>query len=528
MIEAQELLTIKEASRWASKKLGKQVTSSNIAYLIQYGRIKRQEENGSTRILKNELLAYYDSYAESRARSWKTKFGDELNWTLSFDQYKEADTTKHVHRLHPYKGKFIPQLVAYFLDGHTDIFKKEAFIKKGDIILDPFCGSGTTLVQSAELGIHAIGIDVSAFNMIISNSKITRYNLVELKREIDRTGGVLKNYLKNVQTPAFEDDLQKALYVFNNTHFPVPEYKYRLKQGQIDEAGFAMEKEMEFLAIYNQLVKRHKIQITQKTKNGFLDKWYSPSIRKEFELVANEIKKIPDEEITHMMQIILSRTIRSCRSTGHSDLGTLIQPVTAPYYCVKHGKICKPLFSIFKWWQRYSKDTLNRLEEFDQLRTNTFQICLSGDSRKINIIQELEKKNPSFAELLGRKKIKAIFSSPPYVGLIDYHEQHAYAYDIFGFNRNDALEIGPLSKGKSRIAQQNYMQGISEVLTNCKKFMVADFDVFLVANDSYQLYPTIAENAGMKIVNQYVRPVLNRTEKDKIAYAETIFHLKKR
>jgi hypothetical protein len=40
------------------------------------------------------------------------------------------------------------------------------------------------------------------------------------------------------------------------------------------------------------------------------------------------------------------------------------------------------------------------------------------------------------------------------------------------------------------------------------------------------MYPTIAENAGMKIVNQFKRPVLNRTEKDKGAYAEIIFHLK--
>ncbi len=41
------------------------------------------------------------------------------------------------------------------------------------------------------------------------------------------------------------------------------------------------------------------------------------------------------------------------------------------------------------------------------------------------------------------------------------------------------------------------------------------------------MYPTIAENSGMQIVNQFKRPVLNRTEKDKGAYSEIIFHLKR-
>ena len=81
---------------------------------------------------------------------------------MSFEYLKEADTTKHVHRLHPYKGKFIPQLVEYFIDGHTDNFKKEVYFEKGDIILDPFCGSGTTLVQCNELGMHSIGIDIQS------------------------------------------------------------------------------------------------------------------------------------------------------------------------------------------------------------------------------------------------------------------------------------------------------------------------------------------------------------------------------
>jgi hypothetical protein len=49
-----------------------------------------------------------------------------------------------------------------------------------------------------------------------------------------------------------------------------------------------------------------------------------------------------------------------------------------------------------------------------------------------------------------------------------------------------------------------------------------------VANDKYNLYPTIAEKANLKIVNKYKRPVLNRTERDKGAYSEIIFHLKPR
>jgi hypothetical protein len=44
----------------------------------------------------------------------------------------------------------------------------------------------------------------------------------------------------------------------------------------------------------------------------------------------------------------------------------------------------------------------------------------------------------------------------------------------------------------------------------------------------YNMYPTIAENAGMTIVNQFRRPVINRTEKEKTAYSETVFHLKRK
>src|SRR3989304_3818588 len=472
MIRTDQLLTIKEASEWATKHLGKTVTTSNISYLIQYGRIRKIGENGMAQVSQQELINYYKSYNGKREVLWKDQLGKDLNWALSFDQYKEAETTKHVHRLHPYKGKFIPQLVEYFLDSHTDNFKKQIYFKKGDIVLDPFSGSGTTLVQSCELGMHGIGIDVSAFNALIGNCKGTKYNLADVQTEINRITKALKEFLSNSHTLEFEEKLLQALYEFNNKYFPVPDYKYRLRR--------------------------------------------------------EEIKKIKNANTKKIICIILSRTIRSCRATTHADLATLLEPITATYYCAKHGKMCKPLFSILKWWETYTKDTLNRLAQFDRLRTNTYQICLTGDSRTIDIFKELEKKNSAFADLANKQKIKGIFSSPPYVGLIDYHEQHAYAYDLFGFKRNDELEIGPLFKGQGREAKQSYIQGLTDVLNNCKKYLVEDYDIFLVANDKYNMYPTIAENTGMQIINQYKRPVLNRMEKDKAAYSEIVFHLKQK
>jgi len=527
-IAQNDLFNIKEASLWASEFLGKNVTTSNIAYLIQYGRINKLGQNGNTLISKSELINYYKSYNGYRETSWRDQLGDDLNWKLSFEQYKEAETTKHVHRLHPYKGKFIPQLVEYFLDDKVDTYKTEVFFRKGDIILDPFSGSGTTLVQCNELGMHAVGIDVSAFNALIGNCKIKTYDLIDLKTHIDRISNALKTFILRSNIQEFESKLTEALFKFNSKYFPVPEYKYRLRNGELDENLYGKDRENEFLPVYKGLVQEYGIKLIQNKDDNFIDKWYLKHVREEIEFVFSELKTIKNISTKKILSLVLSRTMRSCRATTHADLATLKQSVIESYYCSKHGKICKPLFSILRWWETYSKDTLKRISEFDKLRTDTYQICLAGDSRIIDIYKDLNRVNPVFTEFANKQKIKGIFSSPPYVGMIDYHEQHAYAYDLFGFERKDELEIGPLMKGQGKEAKASYIHGISEVLRNCLRFMEEECEIFLVANDKHKLYPMIAEISNLKIINQFKRPVLNRTEKDKGAYAEIIFHLRRK
>lgn len=519
-------VSLRDAAHWASAFTGRTVTVSNISYLLQYGRIKKYGSQSNPLVDLDELVAYYEA-ANHKEIQWKEKLGDDLNWHLSFTEYTESERTKHVHRLHPYKGKFIPQLVEYFLDDHTDEFKNQVYFHPGDIILDPFCGSGTTLVQANELGIHAIGIDVSAFNTLISNVKIKKYDIEQIQDISRKITDKLKDFQKLQNYVIFENQLTDLLTKFNLLYFPAPEYRQKVIEGIINEKEYAKEKEAEFLKQYQALLERYRIKIKQDKSDTFLDKWFLYSVREEIDFVSKEIENISDNDLRNVFSIILSRTVRSCRATTHADLATLKEPVVTPYYCKKHGKICKPIFSILSWWVRYTDDTLARLREFDRLRTNTYQVCITGDSRTLNIIDEVKGKNPNFGKLVENQKIKGIFSSPPYVGLIDYHEQHAYSYEIFGFDRNDQQEIGAMSKGQGKEARMEYIQGIAQVLLNCKQYLQEDYEIFLVANDKFNLYPEIARLAGMQIVNRYKRPVLNRVEKDRSnAYAEIIFHFR--
>jgi DNA modification methylase len=461
---------------------------------------------------------------ELKEKVYKEKY-ENISWELSFDWVSEKERTKHVHRLHPYKGKFIPQLVEYFLDEHTDNLKKDVYFKKGDIVIDPFCGSGTTLVQANELGIHSIGVDISPFNAFIANTKLIDIDIDKLEQTLEDINKKLNEFISSKEYVLFEEELNEKLIEFNNKFFPSPEFKIKVRNKEIDEKKYSKEKEKEFLKIFEKLVRKYNIRLKNEG-NMFLDKWYIATIKEEIDFLFSLITKIEDVNMKKVIALILSRTIRSCRATTHSDLATLKEPQLTPYYCKKHSKICKPLFSLKNWFNRYSNDTIKRYEEFKSLKTGVFSKCFVGDSRNINLYEKIKDKN--FLELFKTKKAKGIFTSPPYVGLINYHEQHEYSYELFGFKRNDELEIGAMFKGSGKKAREEYVKGISDVLINMKRFLAKDFDIFIVANDKFNLYPEIAKRAGLKIIKEFKRPVLNRVEKDKNPYAESIFWMKRR
>ncbi len=301
-----KLITIEEASKWASNYLKNNITESNISYLIQYGRVKKYNKKGQTALALNELKQYYQNNHKTREDSWKKELGEDLNWKLSFDNIPERERTKHVHRLHQYKGKFIPQLVEYFLDNQINGFKKEVFFRPGDIVLDPFCGSGTTLIQANELGMHSIGVDISKFNCFITRCKLQKYDIEKLQGAIDYLIEKLKNFQEK-KILEFAEELYKVMCDFNYKNFPNYKYKYEVNRGKINEEEYSKDKEKEFLKVYRGLVKKYKLNPYTNSSNSFLHKWYIDNVTKEMNFLKNFIEKGKDKSIVNILKIILSR-----------------------------------------------------------------------------------------------------------------------------------------------------------------------------------------------------------------------------
>jgi DNA methylase len=340
----------------------------------------------------------------------------ELSW--SEQELPERERTKHVHRLHPYLGKFIPQLVEELLRRH---------VASGGTVLDPFAGSGTTLVQSLESGLGATGIDLAAFNCLLMHVKTARYNQFIL-----------------------EHDLRDALA--------------RFERGE-GTAGEATQ---------------------------YVREWFAPPAADDLLRFRSVLEGYDHADV---LRIVLARAARSARLTTHFDLDFPSRPQPGPYWCHKHKRECKPVERASHFIRRYTLDTLERLKAFARIRKPGEAVVLHGDAREVD----------------AGTGFDAVVTSPPYPGLIDYHEQHQYAYELLGLDDLRERELGAAANGTSREALGRYTEGIAAVLARAGESLNPGAPLLVVVNDRRELYPDVLERAGLRLDGRYRRHVNRRT-----------------
>jgi DNA modification methylase len=82
--------------------------------------------------------------------------------SLTFDLDSYGNKTYLTHNFHPYPAKYVPQIPKTIIEGLTE---------PGDLVLDPFCGSGTTLVEASLLKRPSIGIDLNPIACLSAKAK---------------------------------------------------------------------------------------------------------------------------------------------------------------------------------------------------------------------------------------------------------------------------------------------------------------------------------------------------------------------
>jgi len=89
--------------------------------------------------------------------------------------------TEPIHNWYYFKEGFSKKLVDIFIDRFS--------LNKDSLVLDPFCGSGTTLLACKQRGIKSLGIDISPFFVFVSKVKTRDYDLEKLKKAVDEAIG---------------------------------------------------------------------------------------------------------------------------------------------------------------------------------------------------------------------------------------------------------------------------------------------------------------------------------------------------
>lgn len=82
--------------------------------------------------------------------------------------FRKANTKEFTHCFHPYPAMMIPQVARRII---------ENFGKKSNILFDPYCGTGTSLVEANLKGLNAIGTDINPLAILIATAKTTKIDI---------------------------------------------------------------------------------------------------------------------------------------------------------------------------------------------------------------------------------------------------------------------------------------------------------------------------------------------------------------
>ena len=192
---------------------------------------------------------------------------------LAIEKYdwecENVDTQYITHSIHRYSGKFIPQIASNAIKLLTN---------EGDLVFDPYCGSGTTLLECAINKRKAIGLDLNPLAVLISKVKVTPVPINQLN--------------------SFRDELIEQISpIFQGTSNQTSLFDHNKRD--LKDIMLSIKEE-------------------PKWSDTFFKKWFQDNIRAELIWIFKQIKSFKKQELQNIALVAFSDILRKS-SNAHSS-----------------------------------------------------------------------------------------------------------------------------------------------------------------------------------------------------------------
>jgi DNA modification methylase len=277
-----------------------------------------------------------------------------------------------MHNFHSFPAKFPPDLPNLFIRELT---------KPGDIVLDPMCGSGTTLIEALLANRHAIGFDIDPLAVIIADVKSKHLN---------------------------------------------PNYSYDILELILKNAQAAIDTKLN--ALEETLSNRWDVETKE-----FIDFWFSKSTQVELMALLSEIEKLPSPELVNFFKLVFSSIIIT-KSGGVSNALDLAhtRPHKAKTITYKSSPV--PNLQLFREsTTNYSSSKIIKSALVEFRKKAIVNIKSLSDISKDIILPTISVGDTRQLPLKD-ESVDLIITSPPYASnAIDYMRAHKFSLVWFGY-----------------------------------------------------------------------------------------------
>ena len=295
---------------------------------------------------------------------------------LKFDCYPR---TRRTHYLFRYPAKFHPPVARKLIEDFSD---------RGDLILDPYCGSGTLLVEALHSGRSSIGVDIDPVATFVSHVKTLWIPVEPLRRSSER----LSKALGEAERPATEYD--------------------RLKWEDLPTTEFEDEVSGRNL-------------ILPEIPN--LSHWFRRYVTVDLGTILSQIEQTQMPKRHRLFfRLVFASIIRRASNADPVPVSGL-EVTSHMRKLEKEGRRINP-FDLFR---RAASRGLKDWEKYEETRR--------GCECTVDVKQRDAIQLPKHV----RRSVDAIITSPPYHQAVDYYRRHTLEMYWLGFvrDRGDRLRL---------------------------------------------------------------------------------------